>query len=164
MFPYPWPPNKYSLHRLIGDESSAKRMSGEGGKKRRMTFWVTDIGWRVAFYCEPLTEKEEKERTSQFNARTKRARGLLRDGRCCTTSIGRQALTLCKCAPQIFCGKGSKFPLPCHQYLASSLPFQAILSPEKRDRHSWKRRWWASLTDSKKTCFCDIPLLVLMWE
>lgn len=70
-------------------------MSGEG-KKRRMTFWVTDIGWRVAFYCEPLTEKEEKERTSQFNARTKRARGLLRDGRCCTTSIVRQALTLCK--------------------------------------------------------------------
>lgn len=111
IFPYPWPPNKYSLHRLIGDESSVKRMSGEGGKKRRMTFWVTDIGWRVAFYCEPLTEKEEKERTSQFNGRTKRARGLLRDGRCCTTSIGRQALTLCKCGSPNLLWQRQQIPL-----------------------------------------------------
>lgn len=111
IFPYPWPPNKYSSHRLIGDESSVKRMSGEGGKKRRMTFWVTDIGWRVAFYCEPLTEKEEKERTSQFNAKTKRARGLLRDGRCCTTSIGRQALTLCKCGSPNLLWQRQQIPL-----------------------------------------------------
>lgn len=85
-------------------------MSGEG-KKRRMTFWVTDIGWRVAFYCEPLTEKEEKERTSQFNARTKRARGLLRDGRCCTTSIVRQALTLCKCGSPNLLWQRQQIPL-----------------------------------------------------
>lgn len=31
------------------------------GEERGMTFWVTDIGWRVAFYCERRSEKEERE-------------------------------------------------------------------------------------------------------
>lgn len=99
-----------------------------------MTFWVTDIDWRVAFYCELLGEKEEKERTSQFNAGTKRARVLLRDGGMLHNFHQKPGSDLMQMwLSQIFCGRASEFHSLCHQYLASSLAFQAFLPAEKRN-------------------------------